>query len=301
MDPKQGGFFFVFSKEFMIKSKTALVTGGNRGLGRDMAINLAQKGMDVILTYHSDKEKADKIVSEIVSLGQKSATFRLDIGDSHPFDAFLEEATTHLKEENGSPNFDFLINNAGVALLYAPISETTEKQLVNIFNIHFKGVYLLTQKSLPFINNGGRIINISSGLARFSFPESSAYGAMKGAVEVFTRYLAKELGPRGIAANIVAPGAIATDFGGGSNKEDEKKNTISGVTALRRVGEAQDIGGVFAFLCSEKARWINGQRIEVSGRNGDQPLPLKSGYYKSRYGYICLLANAEIGNQKNSS
>ncbi|MCB0211016.1 MAG: SDR family oxidoreductase [Anaerolineae bacterium] len=247
------------------KSKIALVTGGSRGLGRDMALNLAKKGIDVVLTYNSNKEKADEVVAEIQSLGQKAVAFQLDTSNIKLFDDFINQITAYLQEQTGDTNFDFLINNAGTAL-YAPFAETTEEQFDSVMNIHYKGVFFLTQKALPFINDGGRIINISSGLARFSFPGSSAYGSMKGAVEVLTRYLAKELGPRGIAANVVAPGAIATDFGGGRVRDNKDINAqIAGVTALGRAGLPEDIGGVVAFLCTDEARWINGQRIEVSG------------------------------------
>ncbi|HUX53151.1 MAG TPA: SDR family oxidoreductase [Williamwhitmania sp.] len=247
------------------KSKIALVTGGSRGLGKNMAIGLAKKGMDVVLTYNSNKMEADKVVAEIQSMGQRAATFQLDAGNVKQFDGFFKLVTEYLKRETGNTNFDFLINNAGTAL-YAPFGETTEDQFDTAMNIHYKGVFFLTQKALAFINDGGRIINISSGLARFSFPGSSAYGSMKGAVEVLTRYLAKELGPRKIAVNVVAPGAIATDFGGGHVRDNKEVNdNIASVTALGRVGLPDDIGGVVAFLCSEEARWINGQRIEASG------------------------------------
>jgi NAD(P)-dependent dehydrogenase (short-subunit alcohol dehydrogenase family) len=247
------------------KNKIALVTGGSRGLGKDMAINLAKKGIDVVLTYNTNKTEADKVVTEIQSLQRKAAAFQLDAGNVKSFDNFWKQVTTHLKAETGNTNFDFLINNAGTAL-YQPFAETTEEQFDAMLNIHYKGVYFLTQKALPFINDGGRIINISSGLARFCFPGSSAYGAMKGAIEVFTRYLAKELGARGIAANIVAPGAIETDFGGGRVRDNQELNAhLSSLTALGRVGQAHDIGSVVAFLCTEDAKWINGQRIEVSG------------------------------------
>lgn len=247
------------------RTKIAIVTGGSRGLGRNMAISLAQKGIDVIFTYNSNKEKADEVVAEIKSLGQKAIAYQLNTADVSSFEGFIKEATKHLEENTGSPNFDFLINNAGTAL-YSSFEDTTEEQVDEVFNIHYKGVFFLTQKALPYINEGGRIINISSGLARFSFNGSSAYGSMKGAIEVLTRYLAKELGPRKIAANIVAPGAIETDFGGGHVRDNkEVNNQIASVTALGRVGLPDDIGGVVAFLCTDEARWINGQRIEVSG------------------------------------
>jgi len=247
------------------KNKIALVTGGSRGLGKDMAINLAGKGIDVIITYNSRKDEADKVVAEIKSIGRQSAAFQLDTSNIKAFDAFVKRMTDHLTSTTGSPNIDFLVNNAGTAL-YAPFDQTTEEQFDSVLNIHFKGVFFITQKVLPFINDGGRIINISSGLARFSFPGSSAYGSMKGAIEVLTRYLAKELGARRIVANVVAPGAIATDFGGGHVRDNKDVNDqIANLTALGRVGAAEDIGGVVAFLCTDDARWINGQRIEVSG------------------------------------
>ncbi|MGJ1409892.1 SDR family NAD(P)-dependent oxidoreductase [Sphingobacterium thalpophilum] len=249
----------------MTRNKIALVTGGSRGLGRNMAISLAKKGIDVILTYNSNKEEADHVVSSIQSLGQRATAFQLNTGDVSSFDSFIKQLTSHLQEQTGQPNIDFLINNAGTAL-YAAFTDTTEEQFDTVYNIHYKGVFFLTQKVLPYMNNGGRIINISSGLARFAFAGSSAYGSMKGAIEVLTRYLAKELGPRGIAANVVAPGAIETDFGGGHVRDDKETNAhIASVTALGRVGLPDDIGGVVAFLCTEEARWINGQRIEVSG------------------------------------
>lgn len=245
--------------------KIALVTGGSRGLGKNMALSLARNGIDVILTYHSSKEKADEVVAEIQSLGQQAAAFQLDTRNVDVFDDFLGQVTSHLQEQTGNTNFDFLINNAGTAL-YAPFAETTEQQFDEALNIHYKGVFFLTQKALPFINDGGRIINISSGLARFSLPGSSTYASMKGAVEVLTRYLAKELGPRGIAANVVAPGAIETDFGDGHVRDNKEINEmVANATALGRAGLPDDIGGVVAFLCTDQARWINGQRIEASG------------------------------------
>lgn len=247
------------------RNKIALITGGSRGLGRNMAVAIAKKGIDVMLTYHTNKEAADEVVAEIKSLGQKAAAFRLDTANTALFDDFFKELTTWLQEQTGSPNFDYLVNNAGTAL-YALASETTEEQLDAIFNIHYKGVFFLTQKALPFINDGGGIINISSGLSRLSVPGSSVYASMKGAVEVLTRYLANELGSRKIRVNVVAPGAIETDFGGGRTRDNKEINDrIASLTALDRVGLPDDIGGVVAFLCTEDAGWINAQRIEVSG------------------------------------
>lgn len=250
------------------KTKIAWVTGGSRGLGKNMSLALAKKGMDIVLTYHSNKEAADKVVSEIQSLGQKASAFQLDTSNVNQLDRFIEQVTGHLQKETGSPNFDFLINNAGTAL-YAPVQDVTETQLDDIFNIHYKGVFFLTQKALPYLNDGGGIINISSGLTRFTLPGSSVYASVKTAVETLTRYLAKELGARKIRANVVAPGAIETDFGGGRTRDNKEINAfIAGNTALGRVGLPDDIGGVVAFLCTEEAYWINGQRIEVSGGQG---------------------------------
>jgi NAD(P)-dependent dehydrogenase (short-subunit alcohol dehydrogenase family) len=246
-------------------SKIALVTGGSRGLGKEMAINIAKKGFDVILTFNTKKDEALEVVAAIQKMGQKAAAMQLNTGDLKSFDGFYEKLKSVLENTFNTQRFDFLINNAGIAL-YAPFAETTEEQFDSILNIHYKGVYFLTQKGLKYINDGGRIINISSGLARTSFPGSSVYGSMKGAIEVLTRYMAKELGSRGIAANVVAPGAIETDFGGGRVRDNKEMNAqIAGITALGRVGLPDDIGGVVAFLCTEDAKWINGQRIEVSG------------------------------------
>ena len=247
------------------KNKVALLTGGSRGLGKNMSIALAKKGIDIVLTYNSNRAEADKVVSEIQSLGRKAVAFQLDTRSITGFDAFLKQVTEYLQKENGSPNFDFLINNAGTAL-YALVDQVTEEQMDNIYNIHYKGVFFLTQKALPFLNEGGGVINISSGLTRITMPGSSVYGSLKTAIETHTRYLAKELGPRKIRANVVAPGAIETDFGGGRVRDNKDINEqIANFTALGRVGLPEDIGGVVAFLCTDEAYWINGQRIEVSG------------------------------------
>ena len=248
-----------------MNDKIALVTGGSRGLGKNMARQLAGKGIDVILTYHTNETEAAAVVKEIEEKGRRAAALQLNAGDIKTFGEFYRQVSQILKEKWQRDNFDFLINNAGTAL-YAPFAETTEEQFDTALNIHYKGVFFLTQKSLPLLNDGGRIINISSGLARFSFPGSSAYGSMKGAVETLTRYLARELGARGIAVNTVAPGAIETDFGGGHVRDDKALNDqIAGLTALGRVGLPDDIGGIVAFLCTEEARWINCQMIEAAG------------------------------------
>ncbi len=247
-----------------MNTKTAIITGGSRGLGRDMAMNLAKEGVNIILSYHSNIDKANEVVQEIEAIGQKAVAFPFDANKPESAYAFMDKAKGYLKQENGSPNFDFLVNNAGTGT-FNMIADTTEVQFDEMMNIHLKSAYFLTQTALPFINDGGKIINVSSGLARFSLPGMSAYAIMKGAIEVFTRYLAKELGSRKITANTLAPGAIATDFAVGANRNEEKSKIIASITALGRVGEAEDIGGVVAFLCSDRAGWVNGQRIEVSG------------------------------------
>ncbi|MES2134101.1 MAG: SDR family oxidoreductase [Bacteroidota bacterium] len=247
------------------KNKIALVTGGSRGLGKNMALSLAKKGINVILTYNSKKEKALAVVAEIEKAGQKAAALQLSAGDIKSFDSFFAQLKTILKDTFKTDRFDFLINNAGVGM-NGMITDTTEETFDTLMNIHFKGVYFLTQKALPIMNDGGRIINLSSGLARFTAPGYSAYGAMKGAVETLTRYQANELGSRGITVNVIAPGAIETDFGGGMVRDNPQYNKmVSDSTALGRAGVPDDIGGVVAFLCTEEARWINAQRIEVAG------------------------------------
>lgn len=247
-----------------MSTKTAIITGGSRGLGRDMAMNLAKDGANIIFSYHQNESKAKEVIAEIEAIGQKAVAFKFDANDFRSGQALIESATEYLLKVNGNSNFDFLINNAGTGT-FNMISETTEEQFNEMMNVHLKSVYFMTQAALPYLNNGGRIVNISSGLSRFSLPGMSSYAIMKGAIEVFTHYLAKELGERKITANTIAPGAIATDFANGSNKDEAKAAIISSITALGRVGEAEDIGGTVAFLCSDRAGWINGQRIEVSG------------------------------------
>lgn len=248
-----------------MEKKIALVTGGSRGLGKNMALKLAEKGIDVIVTYFSKEEEALHVVAQIEQAGQKAAALQLNAADVKSFDAFFEKLKEVLKNTFNTERFDFLINNGGIGG-NALIENVTEEMFDELLNVHFKGVYFLTQKALPVLNDGGGIINVSSGLARFSMPGSSAYASMKGAVEVFTRYLAAELGSRKIKANIIAPGAIETDFSGGRVRDNAEVNKhISNITALGRVGLPDDIGGVVAFLCTEDARWINAQRIEVSG------------------------------------
>jgi NAD(P)-dependent dehydrogenase (short-subunit alcohol dehydrogenase family) len=246
----------------MSTSKIALVTGGSRGLGKDMALKLAQQGIDVILTYRSQQAEAAAVVADIEALGRRAVALPLNTADLRTFGAFFTQVTTRLADTFGTDRFDFLINNAGTSLS-APIAEITEVQFDEMLHVHLKGVYFLTQQALPLLRDGGRIINISSGSTRSAYAGFSAYAAMKGAVEVFTRYLALELGSRGIAANTVAPGAV---FGGGAMPDTpEMRAWVAQATALGRVAEPDDIGGIVAFLCTDAARWLNGQRLEATG------------------------------------
>ncbi|RZL37695.1 MAG: SDR family oxidoreductase [Pedobacter sp.] len=247
------------------KNKIVLVTGGSRGLGKNAAIHLAKKGLDVILTYQSKKEDAEETVEELKNIGVNAAALQLNVGDVKTFDAFFAEVKSLLQTTFQSEKIDYLVNNAGIGI-HAPFAETTEEQFDSLVNIQFKGVFFLTQKALALLNDGGGIVNVSTGLARFALPGYAAYASMKGAMETLTKYQAKELGARGINVNIVAPGAIETDFGGGVVRDNEEMNKgIASQTALGRVGLPDDIGPVVAFLCTEEAKWINAQRIEASG------------------------------------
>ena len=245
--------------------KINIITGGSRGLGRSMALHLADKGQDSVITYHSKRAESEAVVKEIEARGRKAVALHLDVSKAGSFDAFVIEVKTALKKTWSADKFDHLVNNAGTGI-GVTIEQTTEAQFDEMMNIHVKAPYFLTQKLLPVMADGGKILNISSGLARFSFPSRAPYAIMKGAVEVFTRYLAKELGPRGITANTLAPGAIATDFGGGGTRDNPQVNAmIAGQTALGRVGLPDDIGALAAAMLTDDFRWVNGQRIEAAG------------------------------------
>ncbi|AXT51794.1 SDR family oxidoreductase [Aquimarina sp. BL5] len=248
-----------------LENKIALITGSSRGLGKEMAIRLAQQGADILVTYNSNRTLADETVKEIRALGQKALAFQLNVGDITLFDAFFTEIKNSLSQYWNTSKFDILVNNAGI-IANEMVAETSETTFDNLVNIQLKGPFFITQKALPLLNDGGRIINISTGLARFSLPGYGAYSSMKAGIEALTRYLAKELGSRQITANVVAPGAINTDMNKDALENNpELEKILSSVTALGRVGVAKDIGGIVAFLASEDARWINGQRIEASG------------------------------------
>ncbi|UBM59096.1 SDR family oxidoreductase [Marinilongibacter aquaticus] len=246
-------------------NKIALVTGGSRGLGKNMALALAEKGLDVVITFKSNQAEARKVTDEIEALGQKAVGLQLDVADSKSFEGFIADLESALENKFGTKKIDFLVNNAGIGI-HAGYAETTEEQFDLLMNIHLKAAFFLTQKVLPVLNDGGGIVNISTGLARFTSPGYDAYAVMKGGIETLTKYQAKTLGKRGIRVNTVAPGAIETDFGGGTVRDNKEVNQfLASQTALGRVGLPDDIGGVVAFLCTDDARWITAQRIEASG------------------------------------
>ncbi|MFM0322776.1 SDR family NAD(P)-dependent oxidoreductase [Caballeronia glebae] len=248
----------------MSTRKIAIVTGGSRGLGRNTVLSLAERGVDSIFTYHSNHAEAEKVAALAAENGQKAKALQLDAGDTRTFDAFVSDVRKTLADW-GVERFDFLVNNAGTSH-HNSIEKTTEEELDALYNVHFKGVFFLTQKLLPLIRDGGRIVNVSSGLTRIIVPESAPYASMKGAVEALTKYMAKEFAPRRLAVNVVAPGAIQTDFSGGIVRDNPELNKrIADVTALGRAGLPEDIGPMIASLLSEDNRWVNAQRIEVSG------------------------------------
>ena len=246
-------------------TKIALVTGGSRGLGKDMALRLAEKGKDVIITYNNNQADAETVVTEIQAMGRKAEAIQLNLSVFGSIDGFVKSISELLSSAFEGRKLDYIVNNAGMGATI-PFVNATEADFDNFMNVHYKGVYFLTQKLLQYLNDGGGIVNISSGTTRFANPGYSIYASMKSAVETLTRYIAKELGSRGIRANIVAPGPIETDFNNAAIRSNaQAKGYLASITALGRVGEAEDIGSVVAFLCSDESRWINGQRIEVSG------------------------------------
>ena len=243
----------------------ALITGASRGLGRNTALTLATRGVDLIITYHHQAQEAQTVVDAARAFGVQAHALMLDVGESASFQSFAEQVHQLLQQQWQQTRFDFLVNNAGIGI-NAPFDQTTEQQFDTLMNIHLKGTFFLTQQLLPLLRDGGRIVNLSTGLTRFALPGYAAYAAMKGGIEVLSHYLAKELGPRGIAVNVVAPGAIETDFGGGVVRDNQGVNDfLASQTALGRVGRPDDIGGAIAALLAEECRWITAQRIEVSG------------------------------------
>jgi NAD(P)-dependent dehydrogenase (short-subunit alcohol dehydrogenase family) len=247
-----------------ITNKIALVTGGSRGLGRNSALQLARNGADIMLTYRSNQQEGEAVVAEIEGLGRKAVLLPLDVADTSQFEQFHNAVSGALQRQWQRPNFDFLINFAGIDIT-APFAQTTEEAFDSLMNVHFRGTFFFTQRMLSLLADGGRIIFTSTGLTRFAIPGYAAYASMKGALEVLTKYLAKELGPRGITANVIAPGAIDTDFNRAAFEHGGVKDFLGSQTALGRVGVPDDIGGVVAFLCSDEGRWVNAQRLEASG------------------------------------
>lgn len=246
-------------------NKIVLLTGGSRGLGKDAALQLAKKGFDVIITFQNNKADAENVVQEIASLGRKAAALPLDLGNVGSIDSFITNLKETLAKNFGETKIDALVNNAGTGY-YASIEETTEEGFDEMSTTHLKAPFFLTQKVLPLLNEGASIVNTSSGLARFSHPNWAAYAIMKAGIDSLTRYQALEFGPKKIRVNSIAPGAIATDFGGGAVRDNKEINdTLAAATALGRVGLPDDIGSVIVFLCSDDSKWINAQRIEVSG------------------------------------
>jgi NAD(P)-dependent dehydrogenase (short-subunit alcohol dehydrogenase family) len=246
------------------KQRTAIVTGGSRGLGRSTVLALAKHGVNSVFTFHSNRAAADEVVAAVKAAGAQAKALQLNTANVGAFDEFVSNLKPTLASL-GVEKFDYLVNNAGTSL-HKSFEQTTEADLDQIYNVHFKGVFFLTQKLLPLINDGGRIVNVSTGLTRFTYPGTSAYASMKTAVETLTRYLAKELGPRRIAVNTVAPGAIATDFSGGLVRDNPEVNKrVAEFTALGRAGVPEDVGPMIASLLSDDHRWVNAQRIEVSG------------------------------------
>ncbi|WP_343672079.1 SDR family oxidoreductase [Chitinophaga sp.] len=248
----------------MSSQKIALITGASQGLGKAMALQLAAQGTDIIFSYHKEQAAANEVVAQIEALGRKAIGYQADMGNMESVARLLKQATDHLQEKTGSPQFDFLINNAGNYAITL-VSDTEEDVLDNLYRVHLKGMYMLTKQALPFIRDNGRIVNISSGLTRFTVLGRSAYASIKGAVEVFTRYLALEVGQRGITANVVAPGIVHTQMTHAQLEDAGRVQLFENSTALGRVGMPEDIAGVVGFLCSAEARWVTAQRIEASG------------------------------------
>ncbi len=249
----------------MTLQKIAIVTGGSRGLGKEMALSLGRKNIDVILTYHSRKDDAEQVVAQLEGMGRKAVALPLDVGNLSSFTAFLTNIQDALKKNWSTDKFDHFIHNGGIGATL-PIPTVTEEAFDQLMNIHFKGVYFLTQKAVTHMNDGGCFVFISSGTTRFCVHGYSVYSSFKGALEVFSKYVAKEFGARGIRSNVVAPGATETDFNNAAVRSNPQfKNFLATSTALGRVGQANDVGDVVAFLCTDDARWVNGQRIEVTG------------------------------------
>jgi NAD(P)-dependent dehydrogenase (short-subunit alcohol dehydrogenase family) len=246
--------------------KIALVTGGNRGLGKDMALSLARVGMDVVLTFKTNQAEGEAVAKEIRELGGRAAALPFDLENVPAIDGFIDRLKVVLREAfDGAERIDFLINNAGVGRAI-PIDQLTESDFDTFANVHFKGVLFLTQKALRLMNDGGGVVFITAAADRYNVPAYGLYAACKGAVEVFSRYVAREYGPRGIRSNTVAPGGVATDFNGGAIRNNPRlQEMVIAQTPMGRLAEPHDIGGLVTLLCSDDARWLTGQRLEATG------------------------------------
>jgi NAD(P)-dependent dehydrogenase (short-subunit alcohol dehydrogenase family) len=246
--------------------KIALVTGGNRGLGKDMALSLARAGLDVVLTFHSNPAEGQAVVDEIRALGGRATALRFDLADIAAVDGFIDRLTAALRDEfGGAERIDFLVNNAGMGRAI-PIDQLTEADFDAFANVHFKGVLFLTQKALRMMNDGGGVVFITAAADRYNVPAYGLYASCKGAVEVFSRYVAKEYGPRGIRSNSIAPGGVPTDFNGAAIRSNPTvQQMVVAQTAMGRLAEPHDIGGLVTLLCSDDARWLTGQRLEATG------------------------------------
>jgi len=263
-----GGYLtprFYFQQDITMNKRIAVITGGNRGLGKSTVLCLAKQSIDCIFTYRSHEKEAKEVVKQVQDLGSKAVALQLDVSDMLGFEGFAQQLQNVLQTHWQQSEFDYLINNAGVGLT-SSFADTSESTFDTLININLRGVFFVTQTLLPFIKNGGRIINLSSGLTRFSLPGHITYAMTKGAIEVMTRYLAQELAPKNIAVNVVAPGAIETDFGNGVVRDNDEVNAfITSQTAMGRVGVTDDIGPMIANLLADENRWMTGQRLEVSG------------------------------------
>ncbi len=247
------------------KRKVAVVTGGSRGIGKDIAFSLARMGIGIVLTYHSNNAEADRTAQEILAFGGVAVALQLDLAVSSSFDTLLEELIAVLPNKFGTEKIDFLINNAGFGKAF-PIDSLTESDFDSFVDVHFRGVFFLTQKALRIMHDGGGVVFITAAADRYCVPNYAVYGACKGAVEVFSRYVAKEYGPRGIRSNTVAPGGIVTDFNNAAIRSNpQAQQWIIAQTPMGRLGQAHDIGGLVALLCSDDARWLTGQRLEATG------------------------------------
>lgn len=242
--------------------KIALVTGSSRGLGRAIAMRLAKEGHALIIQYNSNQAEAEKVAEKIQNGGGAAFAVQADLSKVASIESMFATMDDVLSKRFGNRHFDILVNNAGTAIVR---EQWTEADFDYQFNLNVKGVFFTTQLAIPRLRDGGRIINIGTGLTRFTYPPFAVYAASKGAVNVFTQYFAALLGPRHITVNTLAPGAIDTDLNADWIRSEAGRQQVIAVSALKRVGMPEDIADAVAFLASDDSRWITGQRIEASG------------------------------------